>query len=317
MTQQDIPPADLLREFLDCLDPVESEHLLERLVQEQAAPIVDKVVWSKIRGTTGEDVRSEVIADLISKLRELKASGDRETIRDFRAYTAVTAYHGCDKFYRRAFPQRYRLENQLRYLLGKHVRLGIWVAPDGEWICGKKVLNKGLPRLESIEKTDATWASSREAVRLVEKILDECSAPLPFNDLVERIAEHWRISDKHELRGVDLANQAPSVETKLTQRAWLKRVWSEIGGLPRAQRISLLLNLRDERGDAALTLLPMTGVATLSQIATAVEMSVEELTLVWKGLPLDDLRIAARLGLNRQRVIDLRRSARQRLNKLI
>ena len=241
-------PEDLLALFLDSSDPEESERLLERLVQEQAAPIVERVVWSKIRVAIAEDVRSEVIADLISRLRELKESGDRDTIRDFRAYCAVAAYHGCDKYYRRAFPQRYRLENQLRYLLGKHVRLAIWVAPDGEWICGTKARNKGLPRLESLVKTDATWASSREARRLVERILEESSVPLPFNDLVERVAQHWRISDKQELRGVDLANQAPSVETKLTQRAWLKRVWSEIGGLPRAQRISLLLNLRDERG---------------------------------------------------------------------
>ena len=310
-------PEDLLALFLDSSDPEESERLLERLVQEQAAPIVERVVWSKIRVAIAEDVRSEVIADLISRLRELKASGDRDSIHDFRAYCAVAAYHGCDKYYRRAFPQRYRLENQLRYLLGKHVRLAIWVAPHGEWICGTKARNKGLPRLESLVKTDASWASSREARRLVERILEESSVPLPFNDLVERVAQHWRISDKQELRGVDLANQAPSVETKLTQRAWLKRVWSEIGGLPRAQRISLLLNLRDERGEAALTLLPVTGVASLAQIATAVEMSVEELTRMWKGLPLDDLRIAARLGLNRQRVIDLRRSARQRLNKLV
>jgi hypothetical protein len=311
---------DLLPRFLDSSDPDESERLLEKLVQEEAAPIVERVVWSKIRVAIAEDVRSEVIADLISRLRELKQSRDRNTIRDFRAYCAVAAYHGCDKYYRRAFPQRHRLENQLRYLLGKHVRLGIWVSPDGEWICGKKALNKGLTRLESLvkaERGDVSWASSREAMRLVERILDESSAPVPFNDLVEQVAEHWRISDKHAARGVELANQAPSVETKLTQRAWLKRVWSEIGSLPRAQRISLLLNLRDERGEAALTLLPVTGVASLAQIAAAVEMSVEELTRVWKGLPLDDLRIAARLGLNRQRVIDLRRSARQRLNKLI
>ncbi len=313
----DGPNEDILRQFLDSSDREESERLMERLVQEQAAPIVERVVLSKIRAAIAEDVRSEVIADLISRLRELKDSSDRETIRDFRAYSAVAAYHGCDKYYRRAFPQRYRLENQLRYLLGKHVRLAIWVAPDGEWICGNKARNKGSPRLESLEKTDSSWASSREASRLVERILEESSAPLPFNDLVERVAKHWRISDKHVVRGLDLANQAPSVETKLTQRAWLKRVWSEIGGLPRTQRISLLLNLRDERGEAALTLLPVTGVASLAQIAAAVEMSVDELTRVWKGLPLDDLRIAARLGLNRQRVIDLRRSARQRLHKLV
>jgi hypothetical protein len=307
---------DLLPRFLDCSDADESERLLERLVQEQAAPIVDRIVSSKIRGPIGEDVRSDVLADLISRLRELKGSGDRETIRDFRAYSAVAAYHGCDKYYRRAFPQRFRLENQLRYLLGKHVRLAIWVAPDGEWICGNKTWRHQQP-LVKVDRGDAIWASSREAIRLVERILDELSAPLPFNDLVERVAKHWRISDKRELRGLELAHQAPSVETKLAQRGWLKRLWSEIAGLPRAQRISLLLNLRDERGEAALTLLPVTGVATLPQIARAVEMSVEELTRLWNGLPLDDLGIAARLGLKRQRVIDLRRSARQRLNKLI
>jgi hypothetical protein len=310
---------DILSHFLDCSDPDESERLLEKLVQEQAAPIVERIVSSKIRVATGEDVRSEVIADLISRLRELKASGDHNTIRDFRAYTAVAAYHGCDKYYRRAFPQRHRLENQLRYLLGKHVRLAIWIAPGGEWLCGKKAHHKGLTPLAAIEndRIDSSWASSRVAVRLVEKMLDESSAPLPFNDLVERVAKHWRISDKHEVRGLDLAHQGPSVETKLTQRAWLNRVWSEIGGLPRAQRIALLLHLRDERGEAALTLLPSTGIATMESIAAAVEMSVEELTRLWKGLPLDDIRIAARLGLNRQRVIDLRRSARQRLNKLV
>jgi hypothetical protein len=159
-------------------------------------------------------------------------------------------------------------------------------------------------------------AGSREAIRLVERILDDSSAPLVFDELVERVAKHWRISDKREVRGADPAHQGPSVETKLAQRGWLKRLWSEIGGLPRAQRISLLLNMRDERGEAALTLLPITGVASLAQIAQAVEMSADELTRVWNGLPLDDLKIAARLGLNRQRVIDLRRTARQRLNKL-
>jgi len=294
----------------------ESERLLEQLVGEQASPIVQRIVSSKIRGATAEDVCSDVLADLISRLRELKQSGDRETIRDFRAYSAVAAYHGCDKYYRRAFPQRFRLENQLRYLLGKHVRVAIWVGPDGEWLCGNKALRHRLPLVKA-SAPDVVRAGSRAAIRLVEKILDELSTPLPFDDLVERVARHWRISDKRELRGLDLAHQGPTVETKLAHRGWLKKVWGEIAGLPRAQRISLLLNLRDERGEAALTLLPVTGVASLAQIAQAVEMSVEELTRVWNGLPLDDLKIAARLGLNRQRVIDLRRTARQRLNKLM
>jgi hypothetical protein len=310
------PSDDLLPRFLECADSAESEKLLEQLVQEQAAPVVERIVALKIRGATGEDVRSDVLTDLISRLRELKEAGDRDTIRDFRAYSAVAAYHGCDKYYRRAFPQRYRLETQLRYLLGKHVRLAIWIAADGEWVCGNKAWGNHRPRVKA-DRPDTSWASSRELAWLVERILDESSAPVPFSELVERVAKHWRISDKRELRSYDLAHQTPSVETKLAQRGWLKRLWSEIGALPRAQRISLLLNLRDERGEAALTLLPIAGVASLAQIASAVEMPVEELTRLWNGLPLDDLRIAHRLGLNRQRVIDLRRSARARLNKLI
>jgi hypothetical protein len=306
----------LLPRFLKCSDPDESERLLEQLVQEQAAPVVARIVSFKIRGAIGEDVRNDVLADLISRVRELKKAGDRETIRDFRAYSAVAAYHGCDKYYRRAFPQRYRLENQLRYLLGKHVRLDIWVAPEGDWTCGNKACRNHLPRVKA-DRPDTSWSSSRELARLVERILDERSAPLPFTELVDRVARHWRISDKRESRAYELAHQGPSVETKLAQRGWLKRVWREIAGLPRAQRISLLLNLRDERGEAALTLLPVAGVASLAQIAAAVEMPVEELTRLWNGLPLDDLKIAERLGLKRQRVIDLRRTARARLNKLI
>jgi hypothetical protein len=310
------PPDDLLSRFLDCSDQEESERLLERLVQEQAATLVDRIVSSKIRGAINEDVRGDVLADLISRLRELKQSGDREKIRDFRAYTAVAAYHGCDKYYRRAYPQRYRLENQLRYLLANHVRFAVWMGSEGEWMCGNKSWRQKQPRLKPVRK-DATWASSREASRLVERILDESSAPIPFTDLVDRVAKHWRISDKRELRSYDLPHHAPSVETKLAQRGWLKRLWGEIAGLPRSQRLSLLLNLRDERGEAALTLLPATGVASVSQIAMALEMPIEELKKLWNGLPLDDLRIAERLGLHRQRVIDLRRSARDRLNKLI
>jgi hypothetical protein len=309
------PEDDLLAQFLDCPDAEESEQLLGRLIAEQSAPVVERIVTSKIRGAIAEDVRSDVMADLISHLRELKSAPGAEPIRDFRAYSAVAAYHGCDKYYRRAFPQRFRLENQLRYLLGKHVRLAVWMAPDGEWICGNKAWRQQQPLVKSA--APAARTSSREAARLVESILDERSAPLPFNDLVETVAQHWRISDQQKPHSADVAHQAPSVETKLAQRGWLRRLWMEIGGLPRAQRISLLLNLRDERGEAALTLLPLTGVATMAQIAKALEMPVEELSRLWNGLPLDDLRIAARLGLNRQRVIDLRRTARQKLNKLL
>ena len=47
------------------------------------------------------------------------------------------------------------------------------------------------------------------------------------------------------------------------------------------------------------------------------EMPAGELVRIWNDLPLEDQRIGQRLGLDRQRVINLRKSARERLNRRI
>jgi hypothetical protein len=105
------------------------------------------------------------------------------------------------------------------------------------------------------------------------------------------------------------------VEVDLEHRSWLKRLWEEILLLPLRQRLALLLNLRDEHGGAALPLFPATGVASMRQIAAALEMEAVALAGIWNQLPLADQTIAARLSVNRQQVINLRKSARERLGR--
>ena len=97
------------------------------------------------------------------------------------------------------------------------------------------------------------------------------------------------------------------------QRIFLQRTWEEVGELPAHQRAALLLNLRDETGRGCIALFVITGVATLAQLATALEMSGEQFAALWNDLPLEDLRVAALLGLTRQQVINARKSARERL----
>ena len=74
-----------------------------------------------------------------------------------------------------------------------------------------------------------------------------------------------------------------------------------------------LLNLRDSQQRDALMLLPLTGVAGLPEMSAVLELSLNELAVLWNRLPLDDLSIARLLGVSRQQVINLRKSARQRL----
>jgi predicted DNA-binding protein (UPF0251 family) len=47
------------------------------------------------------------------------------------------------------------------------------------------------------------------------------------------------------------------------------------------------------------------------------ELSTEELAALWNDLPLEDLRIAEMLGISRQQVINLRKSARHRLARRV
>jgi hypothetical protein len=81
------------------------------------------------------------------------------------------------------------------------------------------------------------------------------------------------------------------------------------------QRSALLLNLRDGDGRNALLLLILVNAAPFDEIAAALEMTTEALTAIWNDLPIDDLTIAEMLGATRQQVMNLRKSARERLTR--
>jgi hypothetical protein len=95
----------------------------------------------------------------------------------------------------------------------------------------------------------------------------------------------------------------------------LSRLWNEVLELRAAERKVLLLNLRDEEGASALNLLVLTGVASIDTIAKALELRPTDLKAIWQELPLDYSRIASMIGVTRLQVINLRRSARQRLER--
>jgi hypothetical protein len=60
-------------------------------------------------------------------------------------------------------------------------------------------------------------------------------------------------------------------------------------------------------------LFPVTGIASVRQIAAALELTAEKFAAIWNELPLEDARIAELLGVTRQQVINARKSGRERL----
>jgi hypothetical protein len=155
---------------------------------------------------------------------------------------------------------------------------------------------------------------------LLEKVFLRLGGPVEFDELVGIVAFLWGVEDAatvSEQSATEIECRAADPGQRLELQQWAAELWNQICQLPRAQRVALLLNLRTPGAGSAVALLPLTGVAGIRQIAEALEFSADEFAAMWKLLPMDDLAIAAKLGLTRQQVINLRKSARERLQRRI
>ncbi len=359
MQERAIPnqPDPALLPFLRASDEADSQRLMERIVQEQAQPVVRGIIRRKLgvslRSAGGsrqsqdeqeaEDVHGEVIVQLLTRLRDLKSRPDGEAIGSLRGYVATITYRACDKHLRQKYPQRWSLKNRLRYLLTHQAGFALWESAEGEWLCGFAVWRDQqrsiAPCARLQQLCDSPQAFARAALPqenvprmnpadLLSAIFDWLTHPIELDDLVNAVAALQGVRDESPITSTtpteygdegtsnpieQVRDESADVVEELDRRAYLKRLWSEIRQLPPRQCTALLLNLRDPQGRGVIALLPLTGVATLRQIADALAMPAEQFAALWNDLPLDDNAIAQLLNATRQQVINLRKVARERL----
>jgi RNA polymerase sigma factor (sigma-70 family) len=191
-------------------------------------------------------------------------------------------------------------------------------------------LDDVIAREHASSPRDGRGAPLDEAA-LVTVILAHVAGPIDLDDLCAVVAARLGIRDappsapsgrgrgggRDEEKGTDwearIPDAQPSVVTTLVDGERLRRLWQELLQLPVRQRAALLLNLRDADGHGMIATLPLTGVATMREIAAALEMPAVEFAALWRDLPLEDRRIAELLAITRQQVINLRKCARERL----
>jgi hypothetical protein len=323
----------LLRQYAECPDPEESEALLAILVVEHAQPGIHRIVKYKLafqgarEAQDIDDVASEVLLELLGRLRAMKKSGATDAIGAFSGYTAVAAYHACNEYLRRKYPNRHRLKTRLRYLLNSGERLGIWESPAGGWICGLREWQVGGRRASSGDVAGRSkelladlphGRSTMPPADLLVKIFERFGAPMEFDELVSIVGQVWGVDDPPaapEKAARELASGDADPADRLDLKRWMTELWAQIRDLPQGQRAALLLNLRCSAEQSAAALLPLAGVASIREVADALGIAAEEFAEIWNRLPLDDLAIAERLGVTRQQVINLRKSARERLTR--
>jgi RNA polymerase sigma factor (sigma-70 family) len=339
----------LLLPFLRVGDEAESQRLLARLVSGQAEPIIKNIIRYKLRVYLGgldrtrqsqdaEDVYGDVILQLLGRLHDLKTNPGSAYISNFRSYVAVITYHACHEYLRQKYPQRHSLKNKLRYLLTHQHGLALWESDNKQSFCGFAVWrDKGKtparagrteqlradPRLLEREAAAGLDLQRLSPADLLAAVFAWVREPVELDDLVDIVASLQGIKDRAEQTEGDdqdcdplpesLPDPRASVATEMDQRSYLARLWAEICELPPRQRAALLLNLRDGQGSSSIEMFPITGIATIRQIAEALGLPAEKLAAIWNDLPLDDATIAGHLEVTRQQVINLRKSARDRL----
>lgn len=292
-----------------------------------------------------EDVSNDAILRLVRQLRDCKSSPQEKSITSLRSYVAVMAYNASDEYLREKYPRRFSLKNKIRYILTHQPKLALWEGESRKALCGltrwprsQKAEAHSLRQARSDldgflrERFPATALEALNPADLVIAVCEFAGSPLEVDEMVTIMAEVLGISDVPPLieserksfddvpqlsfdpRGlIDEAAEHQAERQKV--RARLERVWNEIIQLPLRQRVALLMNLRDENGEAAITLLPMLRIASIRQIAEALEMSAQELATIWNQLPLEDAAIGEKLGATRQQVSNLRKCARERLSR--
>lgn len=258
--------------------------------------------------------------------------GEDEPIDNLAGYARTLSVHTCYGVLRREFPERTRLRNKIRYVVTHQAGVVLEESPAGTWQCRVSSLRQApAPGSTRAWIEDPVSTAERFGLSpamplpsLVIAILQRCDTPVDLDDLVDGLARVIGIADAppprtdSDMEGVvEIRDQTPDIAEILMHRQALNAVWTEVLQLPERQRSALLLNLRDGQGGALIQTLPATGVTSKAAIAEALMLTADELDRLWPDLPLDDLRIAERLGITRQQVINLRKSGRARLARRV
>lgn len=332
----------LLEPLLLAAGDEQADEFLSQLISAHAEPVIKGVIRYKLhlnshRATQraeADDLYQEALLRLLTQLRQFRVEPEAHAIADVRGMAAVIAHRTCSGWMRRQFPERHALKNRLHYLLTRQRGLALWQDEDGKFVAGFAAWRGRKQSVSSARLGEMSEGEGLPAqVRLLKgggqkglgdalaALFNHVGGPVEFDELVGALAALLGIRDQPleslaEAEDADAllpAASEPDPAWRLEKRVFLQRLWEELQQLPVNQRAALLLNLKDSGGRGCITLFPTTGVATLRQLADALEMSADGFAALWNELPIEDARIAELLGLTRQQVINARKSGRERL----
>lgn len=310
------PSDPVLAPFLEAEDEEAREHALVP-ISIRARAIAHRVLRSSQGGTLRSedvaDIESVVVLRIISRLRS--DTSVQPAIESFDGFVATLTFNAVNDFMRRRFPEYTRHKNRIRYALTHDGRLASWKSPAGVVAGLSRWRGSSASPAVSLSRDQAThrMLDRDEAPDALVEIFGHIEQPVLLDDLVRLTANLWKVAETEVVDLSDVAQTDYEPSSQLEHRQYLDVLWREIREIRAPQRAALLMNLRGSEGLNALTLLVLVGTTTVAEIANALGLTEERLNEIWPSLPMSDQGIAEILGVTRQQVINLRKSARERL----
>jgi len=288
----------------------DAERLLEELLVSRAKPRIREIISRKLGPECPDidDVCADVLVDTAEQLRVWKLSSVECRVDSFLNYVAVCSFNQASEYLRRKYPRWRRLRDRIHYLVRQDPRLAVWQSARG-WLCGLRRWNGQDSVAPAPSATLCDVPRGAAAADSLHAILAISDGPLELDAVVGLAAQAWGEPLDHDPVLPSEQSVVPQFEDRIDQRRYAERLWREILLIPARQRQALLLNLKPEGLDVLL----LFGVVSFRSLASALAMSPQDFASLWNKLPLNDLSIAELLDCTRQRVINLRKSARKRL----
>jgi DNA-directed RNA polymerase specialized sigma24 family protein len=341
---------DLLHPYLQEENEERSRHLLANLFAERIDPVVRHIIAYRLSSQSARmnggrpdqqvnDLHSEVVIRLLTKLRDLKSGNIDHAIKDFLSYAAVIAHNACTENSRRQNFQHSRLKDHIRYILNNQPEFALWQAEKFGWVGGFAIWSdrrSNLAILMSSQKAEElVWSKlnigNNHQMSIVEQltlIFNAAGMPVALTELIKIVAALRGIdirnafndmvtTDPYVLDETPIPKEKSDLESEVEQRLYLQTLWREICKLPLPHRTALLLNLIDrDSGDRGLIIsLADLRIATIHEIGACLGLSPEKFSAIWIDLPWDDRQIATHLGTTKRKVMRLRLAARKLLAK--
>lgn len=309
---------------------------LDRIVRTTTPHIRKRLRHSGASDETLEDLTVETVERLVKAVRRREARAEIQMSDPIR-YALAVADTVFDDYIRLQRPQWARLKRRVIYLIDspKHSMIFKRWKYRSEWIAGfTRWLNHPFrpnARYHTLCSQPDSFChqelhdhspSELSLDRLMMHLFRWLGIPVEVDELTTRIADLQEIKDNTPLSLDEMAQQAerepdfwipPSEEDverfvldSLESSTFCETLRLLIAELPLRQRTALLLGMTTDE---------MLLIGTLSALAGLLQIPLEELKALWTGLPLDDATIAQRLDITPKQVSNLRKCARERLER--